>query len=72
MDGLHGEFRSQGEKFMQEYRVGTPHRIWIDPANPEQAEIRLGWNLQTMFAPLVLFSICFALLLAGRYYWRFP
>jgi len=63
--------RWQGEKFVQEYAVGTHHRIWLNPTDPEHAEIGLGWNLPTMFAPLCLFGICFALLLAGRYYWRF-
>jgi Protein of unknown function (DUF3592) len=68
---LRSEFRSQGEKFMREYGVGTHHRVWIDPTNPQQARIGLGWNLATIFAPLCFFSICFVLLVAGRYFWRY-
>jgi hypothetical protein len=61
---------SQGEDFVHRYSIGTRHRASINPSNPAQAELEVGWNTGTVFVPLFLGIICGCLVLAARYFWR--
>jgi hypothetical protein len=62
----------RGARFAGEYAVGTHHIIWVDPATFEDAEVGLGWNLETLLVPVLLWSVCLCLLLAAKYFWRSP
>jgi Protein of unknown function (DUF3592) len=58
-----------GEKFAQDFAVGTHHQIWVDPDDSRRAEV-LGWNINTFFAPLLWLALSAGLMGAARYYWR--
>lgn len=60
----------RGDKFVNSYAVGTTHLIWIDPAKPEEAELGLGLNVETLLVPLILWAVAACLLFAARYFWR--
>lgn len=61
----------RGAKFLGEYAVGTRHAIWIDPSTFETAEVDVGWNLETLFVPLIFWGVCLCLFLAATYFGDF-
>jgi hypothetical protein len=60
----------RGARFAREYAVGTRHIIWLEPVTFERAEMELGWNLETLLVPLILWGFCLCLLLGAMYFWR--
>jgi hypothetical protein len=60
----------RGAKFLREYAVGTRHTVWIDPSAVAIAEVDVGWNLETLLVPLILWCVCLCLFLAATYFWR--
>ena len=59
-----------GESLARRYRIGSRHRIRIDPGDSTSAEIDVGWNIQFLFVPITAGVISVLLLLGGRYYLR--
>ena len=60
----------QGIKFARKYAVGTRHIVWLDPGSYGRAEVELGWNINRLIGPLILFVVCFSVFLPVRYFWR--
>ncbi len=61
-----------GSKFAHDYAVGTQHAIRLDPRNPAAADVNVGWNLDTVFVPVEICTICCCLFIAAFYFWRSP
>jgi len=60
----------EGESLTRRYRIGSRHRIRIDPDDSTKAEIDMGWNLQFLFVPVISAVACALLFVGGRYYLR--
>lgn len=50
---------------VQEFPVGSHHRVRYDPANPAQARLGSGWSLRYFALPLVVLSMAAFFALVG-------
>lgn len=59
-----------GKSFLQEYAVGSPHKIRLNPSDVRQAELEIGWNVHSLYAPTFTGCLCLLLFLASRHFLR--